>query len=116
MLKPLSQRNAQSVIEYLTLITFLLGVFLIFGKYIWQGFAGRWRNTGEGVGMGLQYEPGVTIQCRFDTFAQTGVWYNLACYDRFCDCHSVSATTVTCHDCILGCQISKCVPVVGEDA
>ena len=110
MLRPLKKFNAQSTLEYMTLLIVLMAALIVFSKYIMQAFMGRWRATGESFGMGMQFQPGSTLQCRYDSFSNTAMWYNAECYDSACDCHSIMANAVTCRDCILGCAAPDCQP------
>lgn len=103
MFKQLSKRKAQSSVEYMSFVIVLMLVLMFFGKYIAQALTGHWRDAGETFGMGMQFEPGNTLECAFDTFSGSGLWYNKACFDVNCDCHSVGANATTCHDCIVAC-------------
>ncbi len=50
--------KGQSSLEYLALITIILGVFLGIGTYFKRGVQGRWKEAVDG--MGDQYDPRVT--------------------------------------------------------
>ncbi len=50
--------RGQSTLEYVTLITIILGVFLGMGTYFKRGVQGRWKESVDG--MGDQYDPRVT--------------------------------------------------------
>ncbi|MDO8579976.1 MAG: hypothetical protein Q7S13_00680 [Candidatus Omnitrophota bacterium] len=49
------KRRGQSVIEYVILITILLGAFLAIGTYFKRGVQGRWKEAVDGFGD--QYDP-----------------------------------------------------------
>ena len=106
----MSKQKAVSTLEYMTLLILLMAVLLFFGKYIFQAFAGRWRSTGETFGMGMQYDPQKTTRCRYDTYASTGMWYNVQCFYDNCDCHTLAANATSCHDCIVTCSPPECIP------
>ena len=110
MFRQLSQKNktAAATIEYIALVTFLLIIFLVFQKYIYQAMEGRWQTAGESQGFGLRYDPQRTVQCEFD-FLYTNGWYNLQCYEQKCDCESVRQTYNSCQNCILlNCATPQC--------
>ena len=102
-----SKRQAQSTLEYISLVIFLLVAFFVFQKYILQAFMGRWKGAGEIFGLGMRYAPGVTNICAFD-YVYHNSWYNETCYDEKCDCFTTKQTNATCKDCILGCVTDLC--------
>ena len=101
------KKKAQSTIEYLTLVAFIMGALLVSQKYIARAINGRWKGVGESFGFGRQYDPKKTIECAYD-FQFLNVWYNAVCYEQRCDCQSVRATNVTCENCIISCQTLLC--------
>ncbi len=91
-------KKGQSVLEYATLIIFILIVFLAFQKYIVRGLSGRWKSSADGFGYGRQYSPNKTVECV--QFNAT-VWYDAKCYDSTpCDCETIQANVITCNDCV----------------
>ena len=55
MLKRFNRRNAQSLVEYVTIITILLGAFLAVSNYFKRGVQGRWKDAVDQLGD--QYDP-----------------------------------------------------------
>ena len=49
------QRKAQSTIEYVVLLTIILGVFVATGNYFKRGVQGRWKAAVDDLGE--QYDP-----------------------------------------------------------
>lgn len=102
------KKKGQSLIEYIMLIVFVLGAFLVFQKYMARGFAGRWKSTGDSFAQGKIYDPRLTTECIYD-FQYTNRWYDQACFEASdCDCLSVRQTTGTCQNCILSCTSPRC--------
>jgi hypothetical protein len=97
-------RRGQSLIEWTTVMIFVLTAFLIFQKYIVRGFAGRWKSVGDALGGGHIYDPRRTLECAFDPI-YTDQWYNVACYEAGCidACFSTSGNAEDCTACITGC-------------
>ena len=89
----MKHRKAQTVIEYMLLLTLLMAVFLVFQKYLVRGFSGRWKTVEEGIGSGRLYSPSSTIECKYD-FVHVNRWYNVDCYENSCDCLSISASSL----------------------
>ena len=122
MLQRLRPKRAQSVIEYMTLMAFILMAFLVFQKYIARGLTGRWKGSGDALGAGHIYDPKKTTHCAFDfVYNSPGIWYDKECFDEECDCSTIqvncgSPTCETRHDvkceaCIRGCSgglLTKC--------
>ena len=52
-------QKGQSMIEYILLLTIIIGVIVAMGNYIKRGFSGRWKAALDG--MGGQYDPRVAI-------------------------------------------------------
>ncbi|MFA5088657.1 MAG: hypothetical protein WC552_06435 [Candidatus Omnitrophota bacterium] len=100
MFRQISKNKAAAVLEYMILITFLLGVFLIFQEYIIRGIGGYWKKGGDIFGYGRRYEPGKTKRCAYDFEHTNGVWYDLDCFEAHCDCFSVRQDDKTCKLCI----------------
>lgn len=55
MLKFINRRSAQSLVEYITIITLLLGAFLAISNYFKRGVQGRLKDATDQ--MGDQYDP-----------------------------------------------------------
>ena len=49
--------KAQSVIEYIAVITLLVAVFIAMGAYYKRSLQGRLRQAGDVLGTGEQYTP-----------------------------------------------------------
>src|SRR3989338_3140214 len=94
-------KKAQSTVEYLALIMFILGAFLVFQKYIIRSFAGHWRNTGDAIGSGRLYDPQMTLECAYDS-QYTNSWYGAVCFENNCigRCYTTAATPAGCQSCI----------------
>ena len=121
MIQKLTPRKGQSVIEYVTLITIVVFGLLLMQKYVARGLYGRWKGTGDALGHGRLYDPGITngffgfntnsaktIECAYDPI-YTNRWYDHDCYEKFCDCQSMQSDTSTCIDCIANkCHLDEC--------
>ena len=109
MTRRVFSEEAQSMIEYVTLIALVLGALVVMGNYIIHGLTGKWKATGSSFGFGLHFIPKNTIECRYDVYAGTGRWYDDNCFDNNnCDCFSLQQNSETCRDCILNCTRSEC--------
>ncbi len=104
-------KYGQSILEFITLIIFLLTVFFVFQKYIVRGFTGRWKTVGDALGGGYIYDPKKTLECAFDP-VYTNQWYNVVCYEEGCmnSCFTVGGSEAACTDCI-----TACVPPSGAE-
>jgi len=107
MLKQIRKSKAQSTIEYMVLVVFIIGSLIVFQKYVLRAFSGRWKSVGDTLGTGRLYQFNKTLECAFD-FIHHNVWYNAACYDEDCDCLTIRANAETCQDCISNCQTPMC--------
>lgn len=77
-LRKISRTRATSILEYTALLTIILVAFLFFQKYIVRGFAGRWKEAGDSLGYGRQYDPTKTVECSYsETFNK---WYVEECF------------------------------------
>ena len=95
ILKKRILKKASSAIEFMALMVFLMGAFVVFQKYILQAFWGQWKRTGDSFGHGRQYDPrefgdagmdGGTLECMYvyDNPANAlsaGEWVIQPCYD-----------------------------------
>jgi hypothetical protein len=70
-----NNRKASTVMEYMTLVVFLLGALLVFQQYIVNGFSGQWKQAGDVFSHGKQYDPrlfgtlgarGGSMECFYD--------------------------------------------------
>jgi hypothetical protein len=52
------RKRGQSTVEYLAMITIIIGVFIGVGTYFKRGIQGRWKEAVDGLGD--QYDPRVT--------------------------------------------------------
>jgi hypothetical protein len=94
------QEKAQSVLEHMIVIIFVVGALFVFQKYIVKGMAGRFLLASDTFSHGRRYLPGETNRCAFDFVYGTHNWYDRDCFEAQCDCTSPAATTVTCQSCI----------------
>lgn len=101
-------RRGQSLIEWTTLIIFVVTAFFIFQKYIVRGFTGRWKTVGDALGGGHIYDPRLTLECAYDP-TYTSRWYNAACYDAQCIDPCLKGIG-NCSACITG-----CIPPTGSE-
>ena len=111
-IKP-SQRNGQSILEFMLLTVFIIGAFIVMAPFITRGISGRWKATGDSMGSGRLYDPNKTLECRHDFQFEANVWYNLDCFEETCDCYSVIRADDRpyrdgCRDCILSCRTPMC--------
>ena len=51
------QKKGQTLVEYITIIIIVMGVFLAMGSYIKRGIQGRWKSVTDDLGD--QYDPRV---------------------------------------------------------
>lgn len=67
--------QASSTVEYTALLTLFLAAMIILQPYIWRGFMGRWKASGDTFGHGRQFDPrpygvlgadGGTLECFYD--------------------------------------------------
>lgn len=78
--KPIAPRPGQALLEYMTLIVFILGAFLVMQKYIARGFAGRWKGIGDSLGQERLYDPDTTTSCAFD-YQYYNIWYSVRAFE-----------------------------------
>ena len=96
-------KKAQSTIEYIVLLFFILGTFVIFQKYIMRAVSGRWKAVGDSIGQGKLYDPKKTIECEFDSEFNNR-WYNMECFRDNCYELCYDLTSVDCGACIYSSQ------------
>jgi len=118
MLKNLHKKQSQSSLEFIALIFFVITALLIIQKYVFRGIAGRWRAIGDSFGHGRLYDPVNTVECGFDRWYDTGLWYNAVCFDETCGqqaCVGATAQEDPCRVCIEGCAaIVESIDVCNE--
>jgi len=124
-----TKRQGQSMIEFVTLIMFILATFIVFQKYIVRGISGRWKGVGDAIGQGRIYDPNKTLACSYDP-QYTDRWFNRTCYDENCEgaclrgftalsncpncirtggCSPACAAKIAvCRECITDCQTLFC--------
>lgn len=115
MLKQINKYKAQSTLEFMVLLFFILGAFLVFQKYIVRSISGRWKTVGDSFGYGRQFDPKKTRECAYD-HRFFNIWYNETCFDKNCDCLTIDVTCGTCEanynamcrDCIRSCEMPEC--------
>lgn len=108
MLNALRKKKAQSAIEYVILISFILAILIVFQKYIFQAFNGRFKSVGDSFGQGRLYSPRVTTECAYD-HRFTNKWYNAICFDENCFTPCVADDDASgCPACINTCLTPKC--------
>ena len=107
----LRKQRAQSVTEYIILLTFVMATLLVFQKYISRGISGRWKGTGDGLGQERLYDAWKTTACAFDSYSgQELGWYDQKCFESSCQdaCFSIKKMQGQCGACILGCKTQIC--------
>lgn len=130
MMKTVRGKKGSATIEYMTLIAFILGAFMIFQYYIVKGFGGQWKKSGDAYGFGKQYDPrlygfygdqGGTLECQFDSgrsAASRNVWYEIDCYNALCRtaCQTdpFEEFSTACGDCIVAQCSTAVVPDCGD--
>ncbi|MBL8014391.1 MAG: hypothetical protein JNN05_11145 [Candidatus Omnitrophica bacterium] len=80
MIGPLSKKGF-STIEYVVVLTIIVGTMFIFKDYIIRGITGRWKAFSDQVGYGRQFHPTDTVECAFDSEFNQG-WYDVTCVDN----------------------------------
>ena len=134
------KKDAQSILEYMTLIVFLLTALFVFQSYILRAYYGSWKKAGDVFGQGRQYDPrpfgnmgnaGGTLECFFDAYHCTSAtgpsrpctlinrWISRPCYDANCDCTMPVGTAgyvTDCLQCLEGCSESVAAGTLCRDA
>lgn len=54
------RRRAQSILEYAVVIVVIAAAIVAVAAYLKRGVQGRYRQAGDAIGAGEQYQPGVT--------------------------------------------------------
>lgn len=110
-------RRAQSSLEFIALITFMLTVFLVFQKFITRGFVGRWQATGDTWGHGRQYDPALTVNCQFEPAGK--FWYDSAKFETDgcrAACYHTGSSKAACDACKAGARTAVCDDTVSPPA
>lgn len=119
MFRLMHKHKAQSTVEYMVIIAFVIGAMILFQKYIARAISGRYKATGDSFASGRLYDPNKTIDCAFD-FQYTNSWYNQVCFDK--NCHvkcfsSLRGSETECTTCInQTCKIPECEPEYSGNA
>ncbi|MCA9405911.1 MAG: hypothetical protein KC684_05195 [Candidatus Omnitrophica bacterium] len=107
----LKNKKAQSTLEYILVLTFIITAFMVFQKYMLRSIAGRWKTTGDSMGYERQYDPNKTLECAFFYNFDINQWYDYKQCDQTClesACLLSSATRATCQACIDSCANPLC--------
>lgn len=83
-----NHQQAVSTIEYVVLVVLFLTAIVVMQKPIARAFFGRWKDLGDSIGQGEQYDPNATTACgRYveyhpdtNTWGQE-IWYLEKCYE-----------------------------------
>lgn len=106
------KKTSQSAIEFVTLVVFILGIFLIFQKFIVRGLTGRWKAVGDSLGQERSYDPNKTAECRYAAFFDPADarWFNQTCFEINCmqQCLSTNKKRSECNDCLGTCATPVC--------
>lgn len=97
----------QSTIEFVALTMLILGAFIFFQKYIFQGLSGRFKMAGDGMGAERLYDPQRTIDCAHSFFYDKNldVWFDVDCYkENGGNCFTVDANASNCANVIQQCS------------
>ena len=70
-----------SIVEYIVVLTVIVGTMFVFKDYIIRGITGRWKNFSDQIGYGRQYHPTDTVECAYDYEFGQG-WYDVTCVDN----------------------------------
>src|SRR5205085_12312489 len=86
MFRTLKLTKASSIVEYMTVVLFLLAALFLFQNYIVRAFSGRWRAVGDTFGSGRQYDPksygqGGTLECFYHEGSAT--WVATSSYESW---------------------------------
>ena len=75
---PFQSREAFSVIEYVVLVVIIIGAFVVMRNYIQRGIFALWKQDGDSLAFGRQYDSQKTIECAFDEVSN--IWYDRQCF------------------------------------
>jgi len=57
--------HAQSVVEYLVVITSIIFAMILMQKFILRGIMGKYRSASEQIDYGRQFDPNRTVSCLY---------------------------------------------------
>ena len=61
MKRKINRQKATSIIEYVAIFSVVAMALVLMFSYLTRSLNGRWRQSADSFGYGLQYEPGKTI-------------------------------------------------------
>lgn len=110
MLKKYHPQKAQSATEYVFFLLIVLTILVFFQKYLVKGISGRFKTVGDSFAQGRLYDADKekTLECAFDVFTDSGLWYDSRCFYESCGistCVSAGAKDDDCRACIQSCVI-----------
>jgi hypothetical protein len=77
----LKNHKALALIEYVMLIIIVLSGLAIMKTYVSRALNGNWKEAGDSLAFGRQYQSGKTTACAFSQINEEyGVWYDETCY------------------------------------
>jgi hypothetical protein len=101
--------QAQAVLEYIVLIIFIAGAFVVFRKYIARAIAGRWKTVGDSLGSGMIYDPNKSVECARYNDSANPIWYDRRCAEANCPRCYTRINAAQCLACLqLQCQNPAC--------
>lgn len=86
-------RRGAATIDYIGLITLVLIALVLFKSYIVRGLSGKWKSSGDSIGLGRQYDPrlygkdgtgGGTLDCMWDD--EVNAWIDRRIAEVDCKC------------------------------
>jgi hypothetical protein len=93
MLSWINKNRGHAVIEYVVLISMVVGALWVMQKYLTRSVSGRWKGSGDSFASGRQYSYQKTLECISDDETGNEYWYNAVCFDlNNGDCLSSKAT------------------------
>ena len=96
---------AFSTLEYIVLLTFIIGGFIAMGPYITNAFNGYFRRAGEGMDYHRQHHPFRTRDCMWDPRLGSGAWYAVKCYNHQVAIHNCETGTADNMDAVIWCRL-----------
>jgi hypothetical protein len=81
MINKLKNNRALAFLEYVMLIIIVLSGLAIMKTYVFRSMNGNWKEAGDSLAFGRQYQSGKTTACAFSQInAEYGYWYDETCY------------------------------------
>jgi hypothetical protein len=109
-------KKGQSILEYMTLVVFILSAFFVSQQYIVRAFSGNWKRSGDSFAHGEQYDPrafgnngdqGGSAECFFSP--RINAWVDRDCYHATCgSLCSLYSSVPGCVTCANGCASAVC--------